>query len=107
MWRNAYEQYAPRHKSLVGSGVLLPCSELYAYCRLRSSDQNNVSHSLPTLTFLTRLNIAAWDSVRLLGCERSRVALTNDGTWLGRHSPTMVLGYGGTWLRWYLVTLGR
>ena len=33
----------------------------------RSSVENNVSHSLHTLTFLTRLNIAACDSARLLG----------------------------------------
>ena len=67
MRRNTHEQYVPRHKSLVGSGVLLPCGELYACIGWRSSDKNNVSYSLHTLTFLTRLNIAACDSDRLLG----------------------------------------
>ena len=54
-------------KALHGSGVLLPCSEIYACIGGRSSVKNNVTHSLPTLTFLTRLNIPACDSARLLG----------------------------------------
>ena len=58
--------YAPRLKSLVGSGVLLPCGELYACRRRRSSDKNNIPYSLHILTFLTRLNVTACDSVRLL-----------------------------------------
>ena len=58
---------APRLKSLVGSGVLLPCGELYACWRRRSTVKNNIPYSLHILTFLTLLNIPACDSDRLSG----------------------------------------